>query len=201
MYSNSGKNIVVTLPCKIVNGHKEVNLGVKESYEEAVKEVDSKGIKKDTNEYLIALGKALEKKGLTSLLDKYGYPDRSKFGQFLLVEAYATTKVKGLDPSSQYIEKVSDPDEELESRMIKALSNDKEKLEYSLDIDYWFWGDDVYRATMFIPLNNNLNASINAWGDQVKVEEARDIERRYDNFNKASTMKSSNSEMLSNETK
>jgi hypothetical protein len=43
MYSNTG-GMIVTLPCKIVNGHKEVNLSVRETYEKAVQEVESKGI-------------------------------------------------------------------------------------------------------------------------------------------------------------
>jgi len=49
--------------------------------------------------------------------------------------------------------------------MVSALSTDSKKSNYSLDIDYWLWGDDVYRGTVFIPLTNNLNASINAWGN------------------------------------
>ena len=54
MYSNSG-GMVVTLPCKIVNGHKEVNLGVKKTYEEAIQEVESKGISKNSSEYYLIL--------------------------------------------------------------------------------------------------------------------------------------------------
>jgi len=49
--------------------------------------------------------------------------------------------------------------------MIKALSTDSKKSNYNLDIDYWLYGDDVYRGTVFIPLNNNLNAAINASGN------------------------------------
>jgi hypothetical protein len=109
MYSNSG-GMVVTLPCKIVNGHKEVNLGVKKTYEEAIQEVESKGISKNSSEYYKILGEVLKQKGLNSLLDSNGYPDRNKFGQFLVVEAYTTDKIKNLDTSSQYIEKVKNPD-------------------------------------------------------------------------------------------
>lgn len=198
MYSNSG-GMIVTLPCKIVNGHKEVNLGVRETYEKAVQEVESKGISRGTQEYYKALGEALQQHGLSNLVDSNGYPDKSKFGQFLVVEAYATSKIKGLDKSSQYIEKVSNPDDSLEQRLVKALSTNNKKDDYSLDINYWLWGDDVYRGSMFIPLTNNLNASINAWGSQIDIDEARDIENKYQNFNKASTMKSSNSNVL-NET-
>ena len=195
MYSNSG-GMIVTLPCKFVNGHKEVNLGIKETYEKALQEVESKGISKNSPEYSKVLGEILKQKGLNSLLDSNGYPDKNKFGQFLLVEAYTTDKIKNFDTSSQYIEKVKNPDAQLEERMIRALSTDDKKSNYSLDIDYWLWGDDVYRGTVFIPLTNNLNASINAWGDQVKIDESRDLENRFQNFNKASTMKSSNSNVL-----
>jgi hypothetical protein len=49
--------------------------------------------------------------------------------------------------------------------MIKALSTDSKKSNYNLDIDYWLYGDNVYRGTVFIPLTNNLNAAINASGN------------------------------------
>lgn len=195
MYSNTG-GMIVTLPCKIVNGHKEVNLGIKKTYEDAIQEVESQGISKQSPDYNKVLGEILKKKGLNNLIDSNGYPDKTKFAQFLVVEAYATTKVKGLDTSSQYIEKVRNPGKDLEERLIKALSTNKDKNDYSLDIDYWIYGDDVYRGTMFIPLTNNLNASINAWGDQIKVDASKDLENKFQNFNKASNMKSSNSNVL-----
>lgn len=195
MYSNTG-GMIVTLPCKIVNGHKEVNLGIKKSYEEALEEVDSRGISRQSPEFNKTLGQVLKQKGLDSLLDSKGYPDKTKFAEFLVVEAYATSKVKGLDTKSQYIEKVADPDSQLEQRLTRALSTNDKKDNYSLDIDYWLYGDDVYRGTMFIPLTNNLNASINAWGDQIKVDESEDLENKFQNFNKASTMKPSNSNVL-----
>lgn len=195
MYSNTG-GMIVTLPCKIVNGHKEVNLGIKKSYEEALEEVESKGISRQSPEFNRTLGQVLKQKGLDSLLDSKGYPDKTKFAEFLVVEAYATSKVKNLDKQSQYIEKVKNPDSQLEQRLIRALSTNDKKDNYSLDIDYWLYGDDVYRGTMFIPLTNNLNASINAWGDQIKVDESEDLENKFQNFNKASTMKPSNSNVL-----
>lgn len=195
MYSDSGA-IVVTLPCKIVNNHKEVNLGVIDAYKKALDQVESQGIT-DKEEYEKALGEALKDQNLTSLLDANGLPDKNKFGQFLTVEAYTTTKLKGLDKSSQFVEKVSNPDDRLEQRIITALSTNKDKDDYSLDIDYYFWGDDVYRGTVFIPLSNNINAAINAYGDQVKLGESKEFENRYQNFNtRASNMKPSNSDLL-----
>ena len=195
MYPNEGA-MVVTLPCKIVNGHKEVNLGVIDSYKEAVNEVESKGLSKNSQEYMQELGKALQEKGLTSLLTANGYPDKNKFSQFLVFSGYTTDKIKNLDTSSQFIEKVKNPDSALEDRMIKALSTDNKKTNYKLDIDYYIYGDDVYRGTVFIPLNNNLNAAINAYGSSVSVENARELENKKQNFDKASNMKPSNSDIL-----
>jgi len=96
MYSDSG-GMIVTLPCKIVNGHKEINLGVRESYEQALQEVESKGISRQSPNFAKELGNALKEKGLDSLLDGNGYPDKSKFCEFLVVEGYATSKIKGLN--------------------------------------------------------------------------------------------------------
>ena len=194
MYSNTG-GMIVTLPCKIVNGHKEINLGVYETYQQAVDEIESKGIPRNSSEYYAALGEALKSKGLSNLLDSNGYPDKSKFGQFLVVEAYTTSKV-GINEKSQYVEKVKNPDKQLEERLIRALSTNDKRNDYSLDVDYWLYGDDVYRGTVFIPLTNNLNAAINAWGDQIKASESRDLETKYQNFNKAASVKSSNSNVL-----
>ena len=195
MYPNDGA-MIVTLPCKTVNGHKEVNLGVIDSYKEAVNDVESKGLSKNSPEYRQELGKALQEKGLSNLLTADGYPDRNKFSQFLVFSGYTTDKIKSLDTSSQFIEKVKNPDSTLEDRMIKALSTDDKKTNYDLDIDYWLYGDDVYRGTVFIPLNNNLNAAINAYGDQINVKNARELENNKQNFDKASNMKPSNSNIL-----
>lgn len=195
MYSNTG-GVIVTLPCKIVNGHKEINLEVKNTYEKAIQEVEEQGISRNSSEFYKALGEKLKEKGLNSLLDANGYPDKNKFAQFLVVEGYTTSKIKSLDKSSQYVERVKNPSEELEKRMIEALSTDSKKSNYSLDIDYWFWGDDVYRGSVFIPLTNNLNAAINAWGDQIKVDESQELETRFQQFNKASAAKPTTSNIL-----
>jgi len=39
MFDLGGGATIVTLPCKIVNGHKVVNLAIKDDYDKAVKEV------------------------------------------------------------------------------------------------------------------------------------------------------------------
>ena len=40
--------------------------------------------------------------------------------------------------------------------------------------------DDIYRGTMFIPLNNNLNAAINSWGDDtIKLDQTTELENDF----------------------
>lgn len=195
MCANTGGQIA-TLPCKIVNGHKVVNLQIKDLYDEAVQEADNTGYSRNSKQYQDALVRALESRNLNNLIGPDGKLDRTKFGQFLLVEGYATTKVPGLDKSSQYIEKIKDPDQNLEDRLIRALSTDKKKLDYSLDVNYYFYGDDVYRGTIFIPLNNNVNSAVNAWGQTAKLDEVQEQEEYYQNFNKASKTKPAESNYL-----
>lgn len=197
MYANNGTNIIVTLPCKIVNGQKVVNLGVREAYERAEEKALKVNNNRQSPEFLKALGEELHKEKLDSLLDSNGYPNKNMFAQFLVVEAYTTDKVN-FDKNSQYIEKVSNPDSSLEQRMKTALSTDNKKSNYDVDIkDHWFewWGyDDIYRGTMFIPLNNNINAALNSLGSQtLTMEQQQDLEELYQISNKAANYNNNNS--------
>jgi hypothetical protein len=78
MYANSGRNAIVTLPCKIVNGVKQVNLAVRDAYEKAESEA-SKIADKNSVEYYKVLGEKLKKAHLDSLLDSNGLPDKNMF--------------------------------------------------------------------------------------------------------------------------
>ena len=93
------------------------------------------------------------------------------FAPFLIVEGYATDKIAFDNKNSQYIEKVSHPDSALEERINKALSTDSKKSNYAIDVKDKFalfelTYNDVYRGTVFIPINMNpaaalMNSSVN----------------------------------------
>lgn len=196
MYSNNG-GVVATLPCKIVNGVKQINLDIVPAYERAEQKVLQRISDRQSPEFAQELGKELKNMHLDSLLDSKGLPNKNMFAQFLLVEGYTSDRIK-LKTDSQYIEKVTDPSPELEARMSQALSTDKKKSNYSLDVkDHWtiFEGgwDDIYRGMIFIPLNNNPNAAVNSWGGNVKVDQATELEEKYQIFNKSSKFNSDNS--------
>lgn len=200
MYDNKGGTIV-TLPVTIdMSGAKTVDLSILDKYNEAINEVDKY---KNTPQYFEKLAQAFKDRGLDELLDENSLPDTSMFGQFLVVDAYTTDKID-FDKKSKYIEKVQNPDKDLEERLERGLStniNDKaskpNKPNYGVDAkDKWTifeWGwDNIYRANLFIPIINNPNAAINAWGDQWKVPFVENNENEYQMWKKMQQYNSSN---------
>lgn len=195
MYSNNG-GMVVTLPCKIVNGIKQVNLDVVETYEKAEQKALQVNSDRNSSQFIQTLAQELKNEHLDSLLDSNGLPNKNMFGQFLVVDAYTSDKIK-FDINSKYVEKIENPDEELEQRMSKALSTDNKKSDYALDVkDHWtmFEGtwDDIYKGTVFIPLNNNPNAALNTWGNSAKIGQTTELEELYQISNKSSKFNGNN---------
>jgi hypothetical protein len=96
-------------------------------------------------------------------------PRYDKFAQFLIIPAYATDRVKMNNYKSNYIQKIVNPDEALEKRISQGLSTDKDKSNYSIDVNDWgiIEGtyDEVYRGNIFIPITNNMNTAAMAYGD------------------------------------
>ena len=195
MYSNTG-GIVVTLPCKIVNGRKQVNLSVIETYEKAEKEALALAGDRQSPQFEKLLGEKLKEYHLDSLTDGNGRPNRKMFAQFLVVEAYTTDKIK-FDTKSKFVEKVQNPDDNLEKRMNSALSTNDKKNDYNIDSkNHWFemFYDDIYRGTMFIPLNNNPNSAMNSWGNSdLKIDQSQDLEELYQLYNKSTNYNNNNS--------
>jgi hypothetical protein len=101
-----------------------------------------------------------------------------------MVTGYTTDRWN-FKKDSQYIEQAT-PSNELAKRMSTALSTDKDNKNYEVDIDDWGLGwlaegsyDNIYRGTVYIPLNPNRNAAISAYGDTVKHSSGQLYERNY----------------------
>ena len=188
MYSNTGRNAIVTLPCKVVNGTKQVNLAVIQEYEKAEQEA-LKVAERGTEEFQRVLGQKLKDAHLDSLLTSDGKPNKNMFSQFLIVEGYATDKIAFDNKKSQYIEKVSHPDSSLESRINAALSTDNKNSNYKIDVKDKFalfelTYNDVYRGTVFIPINNNPAAAL--LNESLNVQQSTNLEELYQISNKSS---------------
>lgn len=205
MFSTGGGATLVTLPCKYENGHKVVNFAIKDDFDNAIKEV-SKQIPVDwTNKnFTQALANKLKKKGLNSLLTGNMQLDPNMLGLFLVVEGYTTDRVK-FNKNSKYIEKVSNPDKQLEDRLNQALSikgPDGKIQKYNVDINDWRLGplfeggwDDIYHGSIFIPLNNDpISAQIGNSG--LDRTEARQLASEYQNYQKLINAKNINSSQL-----
>ena len=195
MYSNTGRNAIVTLPCKIVNGSKQVNLDIIREYEEA-EEKALQVAERGTEQFEKVLGQKLKEAHLDSLLTSDGRPNKKMFSEFLIVEGYTTDKIPIENKKSQYIEKVNNPDSGLEQRIIKALSTDSKNSNYAIDVKDKFalfelTYDDVYRGTIFIPISNNPAAAL--LNDSVNVQQSTELEELYQISNKSNKYVKDNS--------
>lgn len=193
MFDNEGA-AVMTLPTITDQlGNVRVNMAIVEDFNKVQNEL-KKYKSLSEHEYNKKYAELLKKYELDELIDSTtGLPDLSRTAQFLVIGAYTTDKID-INKKSKFIKKVKNPTEDLEKRLIRGLSTDKDKSNYSIDVDdHWgfiegFW-DDVYRANVFIPLNQNPNAAVNAQGDQRSEASVTAAEQMYQSFNKFKNMK------------
>ena len=182
MYAEGGGDVAVLPATTDEYGNQVVDLSIMDKYQKIVGEIQAP---KGTKAWEMELAKGLKNEGLDQYLSGSESLDPRRFGLFLMVSGYTTDRWK-FDTNSKYIEKVSNPDKALADRMSKALSTDKDNSNYNVDIDDWGLGwlfeggyDDIYRGTIYIPLNPNRNAAVSSFGDQVKHSSGELYERNY----------------------
>ena len=181
MYEDRG-GVVAVLPTTMdEQGNKKVDLSILDTYNEIINKIE---YEQGTPEWNRELAKGLKEKGLDQYLDGSDSIDPKRFGLFLMVTGYTTDRWK-FKKDSKYIEQAT-PSKDLANRMSAALSTDKDNKNYEVDIDDWGLGwlaegsyDDIYRGTVYIPLNPNRNAAISAYGDTVKHSSGQLYERNY----------------------
>ena len=196
MLSNEGA-MVVTLPAIIdQNNNMKVNLNIIDQW----KDVDKAhkeyikahpGISEEESEKYLA--KLLKNANLDVLVDQStGLPNHKLFGQFMVFTAYTTDKVK-FNTNSKYVHKIPDPSVELDQRLQKALSTNKDKDDYDIDRqDWWelFGFNNFYKASLFIPMSNDRNQINNAWGQSMSENEVMSNAVMSQNFDKLTSLKS-----------
>lgn len=197
LYTNTG-GTVTTLPTKNVGGKQVVALEVIDDWAKIQPEINqlqtqlaSNTITKEA--YDAKFAELLKEANLDAYIDSSGRPNYNNFGQFLAIDAYTTDRAlkknKDANLDSRFIEKVRNPDSDLEQRMIRGLSTNKDKDNYEVDIKDWWQPfelgyDDIYQGVVYIPMIQNENAGINAWGDQVKSSQSYGLEYEYQTWNK-----------------
>lgn len=200
MYEDRG-GVVAVLPTTMdEQGNKKVDLSILDDYNEIINKIQ---YEQGTPEWNKELAKGLKEKGLDQYLDGSDSIDPRRFGLFLMVTGYTTDRWN-FKKDSKYIEQAT-PSNELARRMSAALSTDKDNKNYEVDIDDWGLGwlaegsyDDIYRGTVYIPLNPNRNAAISAYGATVKHSSGQLYERNYQDIlsGKVDKQKDTSSDIL-----
>ena len=181
MYEDRG-GVVAVLPTTMdEQGNKKVDLSILDEYNEIINKIN---YEQGSPEWKKELAKGLKEKGLDQYLDGSDSIDPRRFGLFLMVTGYTTDRWN-FKKDSKYIEQAT-PSKDLANRMSAALSTDKDNSNYEVDIDDWGLGwitegswDDIYRGTVYIPLNPNRNAAVSAYGSTVNHSSGQLYERNY----------------------
>lgn len=200
MYEDRG-GVVAVLPTTMdEQGNKKVDLSILDEYNEIINKIQ---YEQGTPEWNKELAKGLKEKGLDQYLDGSDSIDPRRFGLFLMVTGYTTDRWN-FKKDSKYIEQAT-PSKDLANRMSAALSTDKDNKNYEVDIDDWGLGwlaegsyDNIYRGTVYIPLNPNRNAAISAYGATVKHSSGQLYERNYQDIlsGKVDKQKDTSSDIL-----
>ena len=216
MYDNQGLT-VVSLPAIIgEDGVQKVNFGVIDEYRAACDDFEKRtGLKNfnliKTKEQLDIWLDVLKLHDLYqyAYTDENGHFDQSKFGTFIVVDAYMIDKNRKLNKDSNFIESVTDRQElkRLHDKIAKGLSinseseqNNKNRYSYKYDPKdkpglFEFGNDKTYKGTLFIPIHNNLNA---AYYDtyQMDMSQVSQVEAAKQQYDKRVNQNSNSSNLL-----
>lgn len=193
-YNNTGV-IRANLP---VNEDGSVRLDILEDFQKAEAEVELLGKNASTE----AIANIYKEYGLDDLLNHDGSLNKKRFAPFIVTEGY-TTENNGITNSS-YVYKVKNPTEQQIDLIKKSLTVGTGKDKEVPDIDTfswynpfdWFGVEDIYRAAIYIPINNNVNSAVYGADQELDYDEAHQQEIKYRNFEKASRMNSTSADIL-----
>lgn len=176
-----------------------VDLDLLEKYEHAEQEIDAL-----SDRSLESVKQIYEKYGLTSLLNADGSYNLSKFGAFMVTEGYTTDALSGLK-ESEFVKEFQGDTDAAAALIQRCLQVGTGKNAQTPDIDTfawynpgdWFgWTDVIYKGVVYIPITNNVNTAVFGANQSLDYDEALIQEEKYQNFEKMSRQKSTDSELL-----
>ena len=155
VYLNQG-GIRVNLPAKLDNyGNKVPDFELIPKYEQAMKEI--KNIQTtDAKTFLIREAQILKKYGLNNLVNSKGFPNKDRFGAFLVVDGQASSDAVG---NPTLATTVNNMDSDFEN-MSKILYPDgkggaSQEVSGSSAAPFGWFNSNIYKAPVYIPLDNN----------------------------------------------
>ena len=194
-YNNTGVTRV-NLPVKAGN---RVNLDLLQKYEQAESELDLSGDKSKEN-----VQKIYEKYGLLELLNADGSYNQSKFAPFIVTEGYTTDALSGVK-TSDFVKEFTGNENQAIALMETSLAvgtgknivkPDIDKMQWYNPGDWFGWTDQIYKGVIYIPITNNVNADVLGANQTLDYDEALIQEEKYQNFEKMSHQRSTDSSIL-----
>lgn len=160
VYLNQG-GMRVNLPAKLDNyGNKVPDFELIPKYEQAMKEI--KNIQTtDPKAFLIKEAQILKKYGLSNLVDAKGFPNKDRFGAFLVVNGQASSDTVG-NPTLAATVNNMDADFENMSKILypDGKGGASQEVSGSSMAPFGWFNSNIYKAPVYIPLDNNPVSTI-----------------------------------------
>lgn len=192
-YNNTGI-VRADLP---VNEDGTVKLSVLDDFNSAMNEI--KGLGNASREQVEAI-KA--KYHLDQYLKDDGTPDPKHTAPFMLTEGYTTEK-NGIEDTA-YVKHIKNPTDDQIQLIKDSLTVGTGKDAKVLDIDTFDWynpfdyfgTENIYKATVYIPISNNVGAAIRGGNQNLDYNEALKYEMKYRNFQRMNNAKTTSADVL-----
>ena len=194
-YNNTG----VTRANLPIKSDGSVNLELLEAYEQAEKELD---VLRDKSPDKVK--EVYDKYGISELLNSDGSYNQRKFAPFMVTEGYTTDALSGLK-DSDFVKEYRGNEDAAVALIQRSLAIGKGKDVQMPDVDTfgwynpadWFgWTDTIYKGVIYIPIDNNVNAAVYGANQSIDYNEAMQQEEKYQNFEKNSHQRSTDSSVL-----
>lgn len=192
-YNNTGV-VRADLP---VNEDGTVKLSVLDDFNAAMNEI--KGLGNASREQVEAI-KA--KYHLDQYLKDDGTPDPKHTAPFMLTEGYTTEK-NGIEDTA-YVKHIKNPTDDQIQLIKDSLTVGTGKDAKVPDIDTFDWynpfdyfgTENIYKATVYIPISNNVGAAVRGGNQNLDYNEALKYEMKYRNFQKMNDAKTTSADVL-----
>lgn len=192
-YNNTGI-VRADLP---VNEDGTVKLSVLDDFNAAMNEI--KGLGNASREQVEAI-KA--KYHLDQYLKDDGTPDPKHTAPFMLTEGYTTEK-NGIEDTA-YVKHIKNPTDDQIQLIKDSLTVGTGKDAKVPDIDTFDWynpfdyfgTENIYKATVYIPISNNVGAAIRGGNQNLDYNEALKYEMKYRNFQRMNNTKTTSADVL-----
>lgn len=192
-YNNTGI-VRADLP---VNEDGTVKLSVLDDFNAAMNEI--KGLGNASREQVEAI-KA--KYHLDQYLKDDGTPDPKHTAPFMLTEGYTTEK-NGIEDTA-YVKHIKNPTDDQIQLIKDSLTVGTGKDAKVPDIDTFDWynpfdyfgTENIYKATVYIPISNNVGAAIRGGNQNLDYNEALKYEMKYRNFQRMNNARTTSADVL-----